>query len=161
MDALFHPCAQPTLLCHPILLSAVSGIGFSTDFPSPTPFGLGLGPGLLWADDPSPENLRLSAGRILTCLFAYSYRHSHLYALHYSFQYSFCAHTTLPYHLGGITTGFSPWGAFCRKSLYLFLSIFATKISPSSQVLNTLVIPPKSAASVPGLAPLHFRRRAT
>ncbi|GAW30222.1 hypothetical protein ULO1_27920, partial [Carboxydocella sp. ULO1] len=31
-------------------------------------FGLGLGPDLPWADEPSPGNLRFSAGRILTCL---------------------------------------------------------------------------------------------
>ena len=48
----------------------MSGIGISTDYPSPTPFGLGLGPGLPWADEPSPGNLRLSAEGILTPLIA-------------------------------------------------------------------------------------------
>ena len=97
LDALFQPRAEPSLLCHPILQTAASGIGLSTDCPSPTPFGLGLGPGLLWADEPSPEILRLSADRILTCLFAYLYRHSLLYALHSSLRYCFAAHATLPY----------------------------------------------------------------
>ena len=60
------------------------GIGVSTDCPSPTPFGLGLGPGLPWADEPSPGILRLSAGRILTCLFAYLYRHYHFPPVHSS-----------------------------------------------------------------------------
>jgi hypothetical protein len=60
------------------------GIGLSTDCPSPTPFGLGLGPGLPWADEPSPGILRLSAGRILTCLFAYLYRHYHFSPVHSS-----------------------------------------------------------------------------
>ena len=86
-------------------------------------FRLGLGPGLLWADDPSPENLRLSAGRILTCLFAYLYRHSRFCTLHYSLRYSFAAYRTLPYHLS------SQWSVVCSRlffspcfseSIYLF-----------------------------------------
>ncbi len=44
------------------------GHGISTDCPSPTPFGLGLGPGLPWADEPSPGNLRLSTEKFLTSL---------------------------------------------------------------------------------------------
>ena len=56
--------------CVPTSVSDKGGIGFSTDCPSPTPFGLGLGPDLPWADEPSPGNLRFSVGRILTCLFA-------------------------------------------------------------------------------------------
>ncbi len=97
LDALFQPRAWLALLCHPILIAEVCGIGFSTDFPSPTPFGLGLGPGLPWADEPSPGILRFSAGRILTCLFAYLYRHSHFRTLHCSFRYSFYAYGTLSY----------------------------------------------------------------
>jgi hypothetical protein len=117
LDALFQSCAQLTLLCHPILQTAMSGIGFSTDFPSPTLFSLGLGPGLLWADEPSPENLRFSAGRILTCLFVYLYRHSHLYALHSSFRYSFYAHTTLPYHLSRQSSGSSRQDLLASRNL--------------------------------------------
>ena len=65
---------------------------------------LGLGPDLPWADEPSPGNLRFSAGRILTCLIVYSYRHSHFQPLHCSFRYSFAAVGTLPYrsHLRAI-----------------------------------------------------------
>ena len=59
---------------------------------------LGLGPGLPWADEPSPGILRFSAGRILTCLFAYSYRHSHFCAVQCSLRYTFSPHRTLPYH---------------------------------------------------------------
>ncbi len=59
---------------------------------------LGLGPGLPWADEPSPGNLRFSAGRILTCLLAYSYRHSLFCAVHHTLQYNFAPHRTLPYH---------------------------------------------------------------
>ena len=73
------------------------GIGISTDFPSTTPFGLALGPDLPWADEPSPGNLRFSAGRILTCLFAYLYRHSLFLALQHSLRYTFAALRMLPY----------------------------------------------------------------
>jgi len=97
LDALFQPCASSTLLRHPITQSVQGGIGFSTDCPSPTPFGLGLGPGLPWADEPSPGNLRLTAGRILTCLLAYSCRHSHFSSVHMSLQSCFCPMRTLPY----------------------------------------------------------------
>ena len=83
------------------LVTAIGGIGFSTDCPSLTPFGLSLGPDLPWADEPSPGNLRLSAGRILTCLFAYSYRHSLFPPVHYSLRYSFYPMGTLPYHSRG------------------------------------------------------------
>ena len=60
---------------------------------------LGLGPDLPWADEPSPGILRLTAGRILTCLIVYSYRHSHLKALQHSLRYTFAALSTLPYRL--------------------------------------------------------------
>jgi hypothetical protein len=76
----------------------MGGIGLSTNCPSPTPFGLGLGPGLPWADEPSPGILRFTAKRILTSFLAYSYRHSHFYSLHHTSQYDFYANRTLPYH---------------------------------------------------------------
>lgn len=60
---------------------------------------LGLGPDLPWADEPSPGNLRFLAGRILTCLFAYSYRHSHFCTLQLSLRSTFAAYRTLPYRL--------------------------------------------------------------
>ena len=86
-------CVTPSLKRKP------GGTGLSTSCPSPTPFGLGLGPGLPWADEPSPGNLRLTAGRILTCLLAYLCQHSHFLSVHYSFRYSFCPIGTLPYHI--------------------------------------------------------------
>ncbi len=82
----------------PSLNRKLGGTGFSTSCPSPTPFGLGLGPGLPWADEPSPGILRFPAGRILTCLLAYLCQHSLFLSVHYSFQYSFCPIRTLPYH---------------------------------------------------------------
>jgi hypothetical protein len=82
----------------PLLISSKGGTGISTSCPSPTPCGLGLGPGLPWADEPSPGNLRFTAGRILTCLLAYLCQHSHFLSVHYSFRYSFYPIRTLPYH---------------------------------------------------------------
>jgi len=58
------PCVPSSLLTKP------SGTGISTGCPSPTPFGLGLGPDLPWVDDPSPGILWLSAAWILTMLLA-------------------------------------------------------------------------------------------
>ena len=69
-DGLFHPAALRTLLRHPIGHTVQGGTGFSTRCPSPTPFGLNLGPDLPWVDEPSPGTLRLSADQILTDLFA-------------------------------------------------------------------------------------------
>ena len=57
-----HPPASPLRSIN------YGGTGFITRCPSPTPFGLGLGPDLPWADEPSSGNLRFSAGRILTFL---------------------------------------------------------------------------------------------
>ena len=70
LDGLFHPAALLTLLRPPIGHTVYSGTGISTRCPSRTPFGLRLGPDLPWVDEPSPGTLRLSADKILTCLFA-------------------------------------------------------------------------------------------
>jgi len=73
------------------------GTGIFTCCPSPAPFGLGLGPGLPWADEPSPGNLRFSASRILTCFLATNtgiltrMRSTMLYS------FRFNAHAALPY----------------------------------------------------------------
>ena len=83
----------------PSFLHIYTGTGISTCCPSTTPFGLALGPDLPWADEPSPGILRFSAGRILTCLFAYLYRHSHFLTLQHSFQYTFVVLRTLLYQL--------------------------------------------------------------
>ena len=55
-------------ICHSITLLA--GAGISTCCPSTTPFGLALGPDFPRADKPSPGNLGLPAGGILTRLLA-------------------------------------------------------------------------------------------
>ena len=43
---LFHSTGQLILLCHSISQTVKGGTGISTSCPSPTPFGLGLGPDL-------------------------------------------------------------------------------------------------------------------
>ena len=48
----------------------LTGTGISTRCPSTTPVGLALGPDSPWADWPGPGTLGLSAGKVLTCLFA-------------------------------------------------------------------------------------------
>lgn len=47
-----------------------TGTGISTRCPSTTPVGLALGPDSPWEDWPGPGTLGLSAGKVLTCLFA-------------------------------------------------------------------------------------------
>ena len=49
-----------------LLLKSFGGYGFSTVCASTTPFGLALAPGVPWADEPSPRNLRFSAIMIPT-----------------------------------------------------------------------------------------------
>ena len=53
-----HPCV--------IMLNVFGGYGISTVCASTTPRGLALAPGLPWADEPSPGNLRFSAIMIPT-----------------------------------------------------------------------------------------------
>ena len=64
----FHSRALTILLCHRFIYAIFGGIGFSTDCPSSTPFGLDLGPDLPWVDEPSPGILRLSTGKFLAPL---------------------------------------------------------------------------------------------
>ena len=67
LDALLHPRASSIFPCHCFICSLGSA-GISTCCPSRTPFGLRLGPDLLRADEPSPENLRLSTAEFLAPL---------------------------------------------------------------------------------------------
>ena len=55
--------------CVPTSLNTViGGARISTRCPSPTPFGLGLGPDLPWEDEPCPGTLGFSMVKILTSL---------------------------------------------------------------------------------------------
>ena len=65
---LFQRPALSILLCPCLSQTTTVSTGISTCCPSPTPFGLSLGPDLPWADEPSPGNLRLSTVKILTSL---------------------------------------------------------------------------------------------
>ena len=70
LDGLYHSPAAPIPLRPRFAPTLRCGTGISTGCPSPTPFGLGLGPDLPWVDDPPPGNLRLTAAWILTTLLA-------------------------------------------------------------------------------------------
>ena len=70
LDGHFQPPAAPVLLRPRFTQTTVCGTGISTGCPSPTPFGLSLGPDLPWVDDPCPGTLRLSAAWIPTMLLA-------------------------------------------------------------------------------------------
>ena len=96
LDPVFQSRAQAAFPRHSFSQTIAAGTGISTSCPSPTPFGLGLGPDLPWADDPSPGNLRFSADKILTCLFVYLYQHSPLYALQRTSQFAFSAAYNAP-----------------------------------------------------------------
>jgi hypothetical protein len=64
-----HPSGvPPTLVCPP--RARARGSGFLTGFPSPTPFGLGLGADLPCADRLDAGNLRFSARGVLTRVLA-------------------------------------------------------------------------------------------
>ena len=69
------------LLCH-CIINFFGSTGISTCCPSSTPFGLDLGPDLPWGDEPSPGNLRLSTGMILTSLSLLMPAFSLLYSPH-------------------------------------------------------------------------------
>ena len=67
LDALFRLRASSIFPCH-CFINSLGSTGLSTCCPSRTPFGLRLGPDLLRADEPSPENLRLSTAEFLAPL---------------------------------------------------------------------------------------------
>ena len=99
-----HPAGLPSCV-PPSLLPG--GAGILTGCPSPTPFGLGLGP-------PNPTRINLPSETLgfrrtrFSRVLRYSCRHSHFPALHRSFRYGFTAQGTLPYrrHLTVTPRGF-------------------------------------------------------
>ena len=90
----FHSPAGLPHRVPPSLLPGGSGI--LTGCPSPTPFGLGLGP-----TNPTRMNLPSETLGFRRTRFSrvsrYSCRHSHFCPLHRSFRYGFDAGRTLPY----------------------------------------------------------------
>ena len=83
------PCRVSPSLCS-------GGSGILTGCPSPTPFGLGLGPTDPTRTDLPSEPLGLRRIRF-SRIVRYSCQHSHSCDLHCSLRYSFNDHTTLPY----------------------------------------------------------------
>ena len=81
LDALFRLRASSIFPCH-CFINSLGSTGLSTCCPSPTPFGLGLGPDLPWADEPSPGNLRLSTAEFLAPLSLLMPAFSLLYSPH-------------------------------------------------------------------------------
>ena len=82
LDALFRLRASSIFPCH-CFINSLGSTGLSTCCPSRTPFGLRLGPDLLRADEPSPENLRLSTAEFLAPLSLLMPAFSLLYSPHY------------------------------------------------------------------------------
>ena len=116
----------------PSIHASKGGTGISTSCPSPTPSGLGLGPGLPWADEPSPGILRLPAGRILTCLIVYLYRHSLFCTLHVSFPSRFSGYRTLLYQLTFVNSASS---VHCLSPV-----TFSAQNPWTSELLRTLLM---------------------
>ena len=63
-----RPSIAPMLLDSPAApaILIIPGGGYGTVCVKTTPFGLALAPGLPWADEPSPRNLRFSTIMIPT-----------------------------------------------------------------------------------------------
>ena len=85
------PCVPPSLK------RSVGGIGISTDCPSPTPHGLGLGPTNPRRTNLASEPWGLRCGGFPPPL-RYSYRHSHFRSLQRCSRSAFAVPGTLPYH---------------------------------------------------------------
>ena len=86
----------------------LGGTGILTCCPSPTPFGLGLGPTNPTRTDLPSESLdfrRIRFSRISR----YSCQHSHFCSLHRPFQSGFFARTTLPYRLASPPISWLRW----------------------------------------------------
>ena len=68
LDGFYHQPALPILLCHCLVLTLKVVQEYQPVVIAYDHLVLGLGPDLPWVDEPSPGNLRLSMGRILTSL---------------------------------------------------------------------------------------------
>ena len=70
LDQHFRSLDGLTAHVPPSLKRLQGGTGIFACFPSPTPFGLGLGSDLPWEELPCPGNLRFTANKFLTCFIA-------------------------------------------------------------------------------------------
>ena len=90
------------------ILSPNTGTGILTGCPSPTPFGLGLGPTNPTRTDLPSETLdcrRTWFSHVLR----YSCRHSHSCTLQQTLRFAFSACRTLPYHSLSTIPSFGDW----------------------------------------------------
>ena len=81
----------------PLLKRTVGGVGMLTNCPSPTPFGLGLGPTDPGTSNVAQETLGLRRTRF-SRVSRYLCRHSHFCPLHRSSRSGFAVGRTLLYH---------------------------------------------------------------
>jgi hypothetical protein len=81
----------------PLLKRTVGGVGMLTNCPSPTPFGLGLGPTDPGTSNVAQETLGLRRTRF-SRVSRYLCRHSHFCPLQRSSRSAFAAGRTLLYH---------------------------------------------------------------
>jgi hypothetical protein len=131
LDRLFHQSASFPSCVPPSLITDYGGTGISTCCPSTTPFGLALGPDLPWADEPTPGTLRLSADRILTCLFV---THTGILT---------SVQSTSPYGLTSTRTQRSPTQDIQSMSSHSFGGVFSpvtfsAQSHSTSELLRTL-----------------------
>jgi hypothetical protein len=128
LDELFHQLASLPSCVPPSLVTAYGGTGISTCCPSTTPFGLALGPDLPWADEPSPGTLRLSADKILTCLFV---THTGILT---------CMQSTVPSGTTSTRIQRSPTQHYCCHSFGGVFSpvTFSAQSHSTSELLRTL-----------------------
>jgi len=89
----------------PLLITNNRGAGMLTGCPSPTSYDLGLGPALPWGKNSCPGNLRLSAEKILTSLYA---TYSDILTSDIS---------TTPYGMASQTYGKLPYHCACAQSV--------------------------------------------
>ena len=160
LDALIQRCAQSTLLCHPFTQTVLWwGRNFNR-----LSIAYAIGPRLR-------SRLTLSGRAFLRKPWAfggqdshlpyrYSYRHSHFPPVHLSLRSGFCPVGTLPYHFSSWSSVIGSWLVVGRR-----LSVVGLRyqlLTTNYQLLTTDLLLttddqlPKSAASVPSLAPDIF-----
>ena len=139
-------CVPPSLLS--------GGSGILTGCPSPTPFGLGLGPTNPTRINLPSETLDLRGTRFSRVL-RYSCQDSHFCQLHRSSRYGFHADRTLPYRCDPLAWSSAKQSALNRPQ------VTGGLLHPRArkQELQTIRPPTRGshpAASVPDLSPVTF-----
>ena len=104
-----------------------------------------LRPDFPWVDHPPPGTLGLPVARILTVLSRYSFRHSHLAALHHPFQDAFTAAANAPLPLPA-PNGHPPGRKSAASVAHLSPDTFSARNHWTSELLRTRS---RMAASTP------------